>query len=96
MFDGIKAWIFKKLTGTWVQKAIRDGLLVLSTFLLASDASICVETNICDELGKWLGDISPIIVDKSLEILMFLVSLFMKYRAGKAESVGREVLKEKK
>jgi hypothetical protein len=96
MFNSLKTWIVKLFAGTWVKKAIRDGLLVLSTFLMASDASICAETTICDDLGRWLGDVSPIIVERGVEVIMFLVSLAMKYTAGKAESVGRKVLKEEK
>lgn len=96
MFNSLKTWIVKLFAGTWVKKAIRDGLLILSTILMTSDASICAATTICADLGRWLGDVSPIIVERSVEVIMFVVSLVMKYTAGKAESVGRTVLEEQK
>jgi hypothetical protein len=96
MFNSLKTWIVKLFAGTWLKKFLRDSLLVISTYLMASDASICAETEICKDLAQWLGEASPIIVERAIEIIMFLISLLMKLSAGKAESVGRKVLEEQK
>jgi hypothetical protein len=96
MFDNLKVWIVKQLTGTWLKKAIRNGLMLLATWLMASDNSLCAQTTICKDLADWLGGSSEILIEKAIEVIMFLVGLIMTISAGKAESVGREVLKEKK
>jgi hypothetical protein len=93
MFNWLKEKALKLLAGTWLNKAIRDGLLVVATFLLASDYSICVDTSICKDLASLLGENTEIIVNKVVEIVFFLIAAIMKIKAAKPEIVGKKVLK---